>query len=173
MAEGTVQMSAEQVLWQMFSYNRIPNQEWRNNHKIIEWFGWERTFRGHLAQSPCSEQGHLQLDQGAPSPIQPGLERFQRWASTISLGNLCQGFTTLTVKNFFLISSLNLPSLNLKPSSLVLFQQALLERLFPSFLKAPSGTGRLQWGLPRKGRRRRPREWHDRQHFCYKKQPRL
>jgi len=36
-------------------------------------------------------------------------------ASTTSLGNLCQGFTTLIVKNLFLTSSLNLPSLSLKP----------------------------------------------------------
>jgi len=31
-------------------------------------------------------------------------------ASTTPLGNLCQGFTTLTVKNFFLMSSPNTPS---------------------------------------------------------------
>jgi len=35
-------------------------------------------------------------------------------ASTASLGNLFQCFTSLTVKNFFLISNLNLPSLRLK-----------------------------------------------------------
>jgi len=28
-------------------------------HRIIEWFGLEGTFRGHLVQHPCSEQGHL------------------------------------------------------------------------------------------------------------------
>ena len=36
-------------------------------------------------------------------------------ASTISLGNLFQCPTTLTVEDFFLISNLNLPSLSLKP----------------------------------------------------------
>jgi len=45
--------------------------------RIIECFGLEGTFRGHLAQPPCSEQGHLQLDQVAQSPVQPGLECFQ------------------------------------------------------------------------------------------------
>jgi len=47
--------------------------------RIIECFGLEGTFRGHLAQPPCSEQGHLQLDQSAQSSIQPGLECSQGW----------------------------------------------------------------------------------------------
>jgi len=43
----------------------------------MECFGLEGTFKGHLAQHPDSEQGHLPLDQVAQSPIQPDLERFQ------------------------------------------------------------------------------------------------
>jgi len=39
-------------------------------------------------------------------------------ASTTSLGNPFQCLITFTVKDFFLISNLNLPSLSLKPSSL-------------------------------------------------------
>ncbi|KAK4831239.1 LOW QUALITY PROTEIN: hypothetical protein QYF61_016471 [Mycteria americana] len=50
-------------------------------------------------------------------------------ASTTSLGNLLQCLTTLIVKNFFLKSSLNLPSLSLKPLLLGLSQQALLKIL--------------------------------------------
>jgi len=50
-----------------------------NSHRIIECFGLEGTFRDHLAQPPCTEQGHLQLDQVAQSPVQPGLECFQGW----------------------------------------------------------------------------------------------
>jgi len=38
----------------------------------------EGTFKGHLVQTPCSEQGH-QLHQVAQSPVQPGLECFQGW----------------------------------------------------------------------------------------------
>ena len=44
------------------------------NHTIIECFGLEGMFRAHLAQPPCSEQGHLQIDQVAESPIQLDLE---------------------------------------------------------------------------------------------------
>jgi len=49
------------------------------DHRIIECIGLERTFRAHLAQFPCSDQGHLQLDLVVQSPIQPGLEFFQGW----------------------------------------------------------------------------------------------
>jgi len=41
-------------------------------------------------------------------------------AFTTALGNLFQYLTTLPEKNFFLISSLNLPSCSLKPFPLVL-----------------------------------------------------
>jgi len=47
-------------------------------------------------------------------------------ASTTALGNLGQGLTTLTGKNFFLISHLNVPSLSLKPSPLVPSPHALV-----------------------------------------------
>jgi len=46
---------------------------------MTERFGLEGTFRGHLAQPPCSKQGYLKLDQVARSPVQPGLRCFQGW----------------------------------------------------------------------------------------------
>ena len=49
------------------------------DHRIIEWFGLEGTFKGHLVQSHCKQQGHLQLGQVAQSPIQPDFECFQGW----------------------------------------------------------------------------------------------
>ena len=59
---------------------------------ITEWFGLEGTFRGHLVQLPHSEQGHLQPDQVAQSPVQPGLECFQGWGSDHLSGQLGPGF---------------------------------------------------------------------------------
>ena len=59
----------DQMLFRCCSYN----------HRIIQCFGLTGTFRGHLVQSPCSEQGHLLLDQVAQSAVQPGLECFQGW----------------------------------------------------------------------------------------------
>jgi len=102
--------------------------------RITESVGLEGTFKGHLVQYPCSEQEHLPLDQVAQSPIQLTLNVSKHGTSTTSLGNPLQCFTTLTAKNLFLISSLNLPSLSLKPLLLVLSQQTLLKSLSPSFL---------------------------------------
>ena len=64
---------------------------------------------------PCNEHGQLQLYQGAQSLVQPDLRCPHGQATTTSLSNLFQCFTTLIVKNFFLIFSLNLPSFSLKP----------------------------------------------------------
>ena len=76
-------------------------------------------------QHTCYRQGHLPLDQVSQSPIQPGLECLQGGAAETSLGNLFQCLTALTVKNFFLISSLNLRSSSLKPFLLVLSLRVL------------------------------------------------
>ena len=121
----------------------------KEDHGIMEWFGWEGTFEGHLIQPPCHEQGHLHPDQVAQSPVQPGLECFQDGASTTSLGNLGQGFTALSINNFFLIPSLNLPSFILKPPPLVLSLQPLLKSLSPSFFQATFKYWQLLQGLPR------------------------
>ena len=70
-------------------------------------------------QLTCRDQGHIQLDQVAQSPVQPDLECLQEW------GNLFQ-YTTFIVNKYFLISNLNFPSFSLKPFPLVLSQQTLV-----------------------------------------------
>ncbi|KAK4811229.1 hypothetical protein QYF61_022126, partial [Mycteria americana] len=82
---------------------------------ITEWFGLEGTFKGHLVQPPCNEQGHLQLDQAAQNPVQPGLECFQGWGIYHLPGQP--------------VPVLNLPSFSLKPLPLVLSLQALVKIL--------------------------------------------
>jgi len=71
--------------------------------------------KGRLVQFLCNKQGHLQLHQvlRAPSSLTLGVSR--DGASTTSLGNLCHCLTTRTVKNFFLISGLKLPSFSVIP----------------------------------------------------------
>ena len=104
---------------------------------MIEWFGLE----DHLVLSPLAQVEHLPLDQVTQSPIQPWTLP-GRGPSTAPLGNVCQGLTTVGIKNFFLRSDLNLPSSSLKPLPLVLSVQAtiLLSAAWPSRLN-PRGWG--------------------------------
>jgi len=71
----------------------------------------------------------------APSSL--ALNTATEGAVTASLGNLCQGLTTHRVKNFFLISNLNLPSFSLKTFPLVLSLHALAKSPSPAFLQDP------------------------------------
>ncbi|KAK4830856.1 hypothetical protein QYF61_013785 [Mycteria americana] len=79
-----------------------------------------------LRAAQSSSRSEEQL-LGDPSNLTLNVSR--DGASTTSLGNLCQCFTTFIVKNFFLRSSLNLPSSSLKPLPFVPSQQALLKIL--------------------------------------------
>jgi len=86
----------------------------------------------------------------APSNL--ALNTSREGAATASLVNLCQGLTTLTVRNFFLIANLNLPSSSLKPLSLVLSQQALLKVYSLLSYKLPlsikRASVRCPWSFP-------------------------
>jgi len=59
---------------------------------FIEWFGLEGTIKGCLVQAPCREQGHLQPDQVAQSPIQPDLQCSQGWDIDRLSGQPVPGF---------------------------------------------------------------------------------
>lgn len=84
----------------------------------MAWVGGD--LKDYLVPPPCHGPAHLALDQAAQSLIQPSFERFRGGAATDSLDNLCQGFTTLTAKNFCHISNLNFPTSYLIPLLLVL-----------------------------------------------------
>ena len=105
--------------------------------KIREWFGLEGTFGGHLAQLPAMSRDVFNWVRLLRAPSNLTLNVLRDGASTTSLGNLCQCFTTCIVKNFFLTPILNLPSFSLETSPLFLSQQALLKSLSPSFLQTP------------------------------------
>jgi len=68
----------------------------------------------------------------APSNL--ALNTAREGAATAPLGNLGQGLTTLRVKNFFLISNLNLPSFSFKLLPLVLSLHALVKSPSPALL---------------------------------------
>jgi len=84
------------------------------------------------APLPCRDIFHQTRVLRAPSNL--ALSTAREGAATASLGNLGQGFTTLTGKNFFLISHLNLPSFSLEPFRLVLSLHTLVKSPSPSFL---------------------------------------
>lgn len=67
--------------------------------------------------------------------VPPNLVLNTARAATSSLGSLCQCLTTLTVKNFFIMPNLNLPSFIRKLFPLVLSLSAL--RVTLPFLKSP------------------------------------
>jgi len=69
--------------------------------------------------------------------------------STASLGNLFQCFTTLMVKNFFLISNLNLTSFIYSHSPLSYHYTPLWKVPLHPSCRPPSGTGRLLQDHPR------------------------
>jgi len=68
----------------------------------------EKDHSAHPVPTPCYVQGLQPADQAAQSHIQPGLECLQGWGIHSLLGQPVQCITTLWVKNFFLISNLNL-----------------------------------------------------------------
>ena len=65
------QLNPPQVMHMSMGCAYVPScpVDAHSYHRIIESLELEGTFKGHLGQIPCNEQGHLQLDQGAQSPV--------------------------------------------------------------------------------------------------------
>jgi len=79
------------------------------------------TSQDHLVPYPLTWSGLPPTRWGCPGPHPTWpLNISSTKVSVASLGSLCQRLTTLWVKNFFLTSDVNLPSLSLKPFFLVL-----------------------------------------------------
>ena len=112
----------------------------------MAWF--EKDHNDHPVPTPCYVQGHQPADQAAQSHIQPGLECLQGWGIHSLLGQPVQCITTLWVKNFFLISNLNLPCLSLKPFPHVLSLSTLVNSRYPSCLYAPSKSWKAAMRSP-------------------------
>jgi len=51
----------------------LRGSQFEDAYRIIDWFGLEGTLKVITVRSPCHGQGHLLLDQGAQSPMKPGL----------------------------------------------------------------------------------------------------
>lgn len=99
----------------------------------------EKDYKDHLVSTPLLQAGSPTTRAGCPEPLisSLALKASRDGASTTYVGNLSQGFTTLWVKNLLLISSLNLPSLSLKPLPLVLSPATVLNSHSPSSLYIP------------------------------------
>jgi len=96
----------------------------------------EKDHNNHGVSTPCYVQGHQPPDQAAQSHIQPGLECLQGWGIHSLLGQPVQCVTALWVKNFLLISNLNLSCRSLKRFPLVL---SLFPRSSQNFTHLCSG----------------------------------
>ena len=120
--------------------NEISNNhrlQIKQNHRTIEKFGLEGTFKGHLVQPPAMSRDIFTQTRLLRAPSNLTFNVSRDGASTTFLGNLFQYFTTLQQKIFFLISSLNLTTFSLKPLPCVLSLQVLLKSLASCSLYAP------------------------------------
>ena len=99
--------------------------------------GWKGPLRSYSSNPPAIGRDTSLQTRLVRAPFSLALNASREGASTTSLGNLFQCLTTLTVQNFFLISSLNLPSSSLKLVPLVLLLHALIKSPSSAFLWAP------------------------------------
>ena len=79
MTPGCITPSLSSV--QIGDNEHYGNEKRSGRHRIIESLELEGTFKDHLVQLPCNEQGHPQLDLGVQGLIQPHLESPQGWGT--------------------------------------------------------------------------------------------
>lgn len=80
----------------------------------MEGFELEEAFKGLQSNPPCTEQGHLQLEQVAQSHVQSDLKCFQGWGIYHLSRQPAPRASYPHCKNSFLTTSLNLSSFSLK-----------------------------------------------------------
>lgn len=80
------------------------------DHKTTGWLFSKRPVKTTLFWLPYHGQASTNSSCSEPHPA---WSEILDVASTPFLGNLCQWLTTLTIKNVFLISNLNMPSFSL------------------------------------------------------------
>ena len=127
------QLFAAQIHWQLFQTGcstRFLPVIIESQHDL----GWKGPYRSSSSNSPAMGRDTFHQTRLLKAPFNLALNSAREGAATASLGSLCQCVITLILKNFFLISNLNLPSFNLKPLPLVLFLQALVKSPSPAFL---------------------------------------
>ena len=82
--------------------------------------GWKGPYRSSSSNPPAMGRDTFHQTRLLKAPANLALNTAREGAATASLGSLCQCLTTLMVKNFFLISNLDLPSFSFEPFPLVL-----------------------------------------------------
>lgn len=105
------------------------------DHRTMEWFGLEGTFKAPPLPLCCHGQRHFPPDQVSQAPSSLALNAPRDGAATAFLDNLCQGLTTCTAKNFFPVSYLTLLSVRIKPFPIVLSLQAIVQHPSPALLE--------------------------------------
>ncbi|XP_071588804.1 kelch-like protein 20 [Heliangelus exortis] len=95
--------------------------------------GWKRP---PSSSSPTFGQHHSLLNPGLKDQLQMPLKCLRGWGLQHCPGPF-QCLTTLSVKKYFLTSSLNLPCCSFHPFPLLLSQFTKEQRLFPSSLQPP------------------------------------
>jgi len=76
-------------------------------HRITDWFGLEGTLKIIWSNPPAMGRDPFHQPEVLPAPSSLALNPAREGPATASLGSLGQGLSTLTGKNFFLLSNLN------------------------------------------------------------------